>query len=55
MTSERSYKKGMSQEDAVIELKRCSGTQFDPYIVNVFVSLVLPGTTGHKRVNLRPI
>ena len=42
MTSERSYRKGMSQEDAVGELKRCSGTQFDPNIVEVFVSEVLP-------------
>lgn len=55
MTSDRSYKKGMSQEDAVIELKRCSGTQFDPNIVDVFVNLVLPGTAGHKRGNPRPI
>ena len=55
MTSERSYKKGMSQEDAVIELKRCSGTQFDPAIVDVFVNLVLPGTAGHKRGTPRPI
>lgn len=41
MTSERSYKKGMSQEDAVLELKRCSGTQFDPEIVKMFVNEVL--------------
>jgi diguanylate cyclase len=42
MTSERSYKKGMSQEEAIKELKRCSGTQFDPGIVDVFVDSVLP-------------
>jgi len=48
MTSERSYKTGMSQEEAVKELKRCSGTQFDPEIVDVFVNLVLPETGDYR-------
>ncbi len=42
MTSQRSYKNGMSKETAIEELKRCSGTQFDPEIVDVFVNMVLP-------------
>ena len=37
MTSMRSYKASMSREDAVKELKACSGTQFDPAIVDVFL------------------
>lgn len=37
MTSKRSYKQGMSMAEAVEELKRCSGTQFDPIIVSVFI------------------
>ncbi|MGE4415207.1 MAG: PocR ligand-binding domain-containing protein [Bacteroidales bacterium] len=41
MTSERSYRKMMSRDEAVKELKRCSGTQFDPEIVDVFVNQVL--------------
>lgn len=41
MTSERSYRKKMSREEAVKELKRCSGTQFDPMIVDVFINEVL--------------
>jgi diguanylate cyclase (GGDEF)-like protein/PAS domain S-box-containing protein len=41
MTSERSYRKKMSREEAVKELKRCSGTQFDPMIVDVFLNEVL--------------
>jgi len=40
MTSERSYKKAMSHEDAIKELLRCSGTQFDPDIVDVFINKV---------------
>jgi len=37
MTSERSYRKAISHEKAIEEIKRCSGTYFDPAIVDVFV------------------
>ena len=33
MTTNRSYRRGMSHADALEELERCSGTQFDPTIV----------------------
>jgi len=40
MTSERPYRRGKSaKEQALNELKRCVGTQFDPAIVEAFVSL----------------
>ncbi len=41
MTSERSYRKKMSRDEAVKELIRCSGTQFDPMVVDVFINEVL--------------
>ncbi|HZW49116.1 MAG TPA: hypothetical protein VFF80_03150 [Bacillota bacterium] len=41
MTSERSYQRGLSKEEAVTEIKRCSGKQFDPEIVSVFLKQVL--------------
>jgi diguanylate cyclase (GGDEF)-like protein/PAS domain S-box-containing protein len=41
MTSERSYHKAVSKEDAILELTSRSGTQFDPVIVDVFVNRVL--------------
>lgn len=41
MTSERSYRKGISEDEAINEIKRCSGTQFDPNIAKVFVEKVL--------------
>ena len=42
MTSERSYHKGISREDAANELKRFSGTLYDPAMVETFIAHVLP-------------
>ncbi|NCB42682.1 MAG: PAS domain S-box protein [Clostridia bacterium] len=41
MTSERSYKKAISREEAIKEILKCSGIDFDPAIVDVFVNQVL--------------
>jgi len=38
MTSNRSYRAAMSNEDALSELHRCCGTQFCPVAVAAFVS-----------------
>jgi HD-GYP domain-containing protein (c-di-GMP phosphodiesterase class II) len=40
MTSNRPYRKSMSKKNAIKEIKRNSGTQFDPAIVNVFLKVV---------------
>jgi response regulator RpfG family c-di-GMP phosphodiesterase len=40
MTSNRSYRSSLSVDQAVAELERCAGSQFDPEIVEVFVSLI---------------
>ncbi len=37
MTTDRPYRKAMSKESAIEELKRCSGTQFDQKIVKSFL------------------
>lgn len=37
MLSERPYKKPKSTEEAVAELRRCAGTQFDPALVEKFI------------------
>lgn len=39
MTDERPYRPTKSLKDAVIEIKKCSGTQFDPRVAEAFVSL----------------
>ncbi|HET6931193.1 MAG TPA: diguanylate cyclase [Candidatus Acidoferrum sp.] len=36
ITSDRSYKKGRTAEQALSELERCAGTQFDPQLVAAF-------------------
>ncbi|MDR3591378.1 MAG: PocR ligand-binding domain-containing protein [Negativicutes bacterium] len=38
MTHDRPYRKAMPQEAALRELRRCAGTQFDPALVEVFIS-----------------
>lgn len=38
MTSDRPYRKALPIDYALNELKRCSGTQFDPYLVNEFIN-----------------
>jgi putative nucleotidyltransferase with HDIG domain len=40
MTTTRSYRKAMSLPDAVAELTRCAGTQFDPRVVDALVGVV---------------
>jgi putative nucleotidyltransferase with HDIG domain len=39
MTSTRSYRRGLEHQLAVEEIARCSGTQFDPEIVAVFLKI----------------
>lgn len=38
MTTDRPYRKGLSQKTAFAELVRCSGTQFDPEVVKAFLT-----------------
>jgi putative nucleotidyltransferase with HDIG domain len=51
MTSERSYRKSLSHEEAVRELVSNSGSQFDPECVDAFLKFIsekgVPGTVHH--------
>jgi len=41
MTNDRPYRKAMSQEEAIEELLKFKGTQFDPEIVDIFIEKIL--------------
>jgi len=47
MTSTRAYRKALPVPAANAEIRRCSGTQFDPDVVRAFLScqprIVVPG------------
>jgi len=40
MTTDRSYRRGLSREEAAVELRRCAGTQFDPQVVDALVAVL---------------
>jgi len=40
MTSDRPYRKALTQSQAVEELRRCAGTQFDPKVVQAFIEVL---------------
>jgi len=53
MTSKRPYRAPLSSKEAVQELKRCSGTQFDPKLVEVFIPIALSITP--EQISVKPI
>jgi len=40
MTNDRPYRKALSTDKAIKELKKCAGTQFDPTLVNKFIEII---------------
>ncbi len=50
MISNRVYQKGMSQDEALAELRRCSDQQFDPYLVEHFVRIISSRKQGGTRL-----
>ncbi len=43
MTNDRPHRKALSHREAVAELTRCAGTQFDPVLVPVFIRMLEEG------------
>lgn len=46
MITDRPYRKGLSRETALAELKRNSGTQFDPGLVDIFLTIIQEDPAG---------
>ena len=42
MTSPRPYRPALAHDEAVDEVRRCSGTQFDPEVVEAFLETIAP-------------
>jgi diguanylate cyclase (GGDEF)-like protein len=40
MTNDRPYRKAMDKKSAINELQRCSGKQFDPRLVEIFIPVI---------------
>ena len=43
ISDDRVYRKGRSQKEAISEIKKCSGSQFDPAVVDAFLKLMGEG------------
>ncbi len=48
MTHSRPYKDAMTVMEAVIEIRRCSGSQFDPVIADLFAKIIVAGIDGNQ-------
>ena len=50
MTANRVYRKKLDLDFVIAELKRCSGTQFDPKLVDILLALIDEGEIDVKRL-----
>ena len=55
MTSDRPYRNAMGLRDALNELERGSGTQFDPEVVEAFAALLREGRLDDVLPRVRPV
>ena len=51
MSSQRPYRSALSYDECRAELRRCSGTQFDPAMVNTFLRALERLETGRRRAH----
>jgi diguanylate cyclase (GGDEF)-like protein len=54
MTSARPYRPALSREGVVKELRQGAGTQFDPYLVEVFIGIIKAGLPGKIKIGQEP-
>jgi putative nucleotidyltransferase with HDIG domain len=51
MTSRDSYRRPVSSQDAIAELRRVAGTQLDPNVVETFVRMIESGRVGFRHAD----
>lgn len=51
MTSNRVYRKRLTREEVIGELKKCSGSQFDPKLADIFISLLESGKISEVTID----
>ena len=51
MTSDRAYRKGLSHEKAIEEIKKAAGTQFSPKVVEAFLKIALNAKEEIKSID----
>jgi diguanylate cyclase (GGDEF)-like protein/putative nucleotidyltransferase with HDIG domain len=54
MTSARPYRTALHTEEVIKELRRCTGSQFDPQLVEVFIGIIKAGLPEEARVGQSP-
>ena len=52
MTTERPYRDSVTEDDAIAELQRCAGTQFDPVVVDAFCRVIARERPAHGELSL---
>ena len=52
MTTDRPYRDSITEDDAIAELRRCAGTQFDPVVVDAFCRVIARERPAHGELSL---
>lgn len=55
MTTDRPYRKGLTFEQAIYEIQRCKGTQFDPEICDIIIELIASGEIDKLQLKNRSL
>ncbi|NTW95994.1 MAG: diguanylate cyclase [Erysipelotrichaceae bacterium] len=55
MVSERAYRHSYSKKQAIEEIQRCSGTQFDPHLVKLFTEMMDEEPVHIEEINLKEL
>jgi putative nucleotidyltransferase with HDIG domain len=55
MTSDRVYRKALTPDDALEEILRCSGSQFDPFVVEAFLDIFDDWVLEREKLHAGPV